>query len=105
MDPGTVVGTAIGVATGLAVPGTIAVLRILPGLMSKAPTNGTNGDSKLYESVRRAVGDQLEPLLARQTTILEKMQDTLVDNTMALQIFMKLEEQRERLGKPGSVQG
>jgi len=94
MDPGTVVGTAIGVATGFAIPGTIAVLNLLPSLKSNG--NGANGDGRIYETVRRAIDDRLGPIMARQTTILEHMESTLTDNTTALQIFMKLEEQRER---------
>ena|ERR1700735_4463822 len=109
MDPATAIGTAIGVAMGLAIPGTIAVFKIVPSLVSK--TNGTgngNGDAKVYDTVRRAIDDRLAPIFQRQTTILEHMQQTLTDNTLALQIFMKLEEQRERLGRGspgGSMQG
>lgn len=106
MDVGTVIGTAVGVAMGLAVPGTIAVLRLLPSVAKASDRNGSNGSGVLtQDGLRRIIDDRLGPVLSRQTEILEHMNQTLSDNTMALQIFMRLEEQRERLTKERHTDG
>jgi hypothetical protein len=98
MDTGTVIGTAIGVCTGLAIPGTIAVFRLFPQAGKPQHANGNgNGAAAMQDTLRRVIDDRLGSVLARQTEILEQMRQTLGDNTMALQLFMKLEEQRERL--------
>lgn len=99
MDAGTIIGTAIGVATGLAIPGTIAVFRLIPTVAKRQNGNGNGGGnwSGIQETMRQVIDDRLGSVLARQTEILEQMRKTLGENTTALQIFMKLEEQRERL--------
>lgn len=94
MDPGTVIGTAIGIATGLGVPGTVAVLRFVPNLAARAKEPSGNGS---YDALRRYIDDRLVTVLQRQTDILDGVRLALQENTMALQTFMKLEEQRERL--------
>lgn len=100
MDPGTVIGTAIGVATGLAIPGTIAVFKFVPSFSRNGNGNGNGAIGSqlrtMQDGLRQVIDDRLAPVLKNQTEILERMRQTLLDNTTALQIFMKLEEQRER---------
>lgn len=97
MDPGTLIGTAIGIATGVGVPGTIAVLRFVPNLAAKSGERQTANGNGPYDAIRRLIDDRLMTVLQRQTEILESMRQTLQENTTALQVFMRLEEQRERL--------
>jgi hypothetical protein len=104
MDIATAVGTAIGIASGLAIPGVTAVVRLFP-----TRSNSVSFSSiEVSASIEKAVSRLVAPVLNKQTEILgrmertqDKMQETLLDNTTALQLFMKLEEQRERFKKHG----
>ena len=104
MDVSIVVGTAIGSAFGLGTPLTVAVFKLIPSVMNKNGNSREFSDhfeTRMRETMASVVEDKLAPLLTRQTDILERMakqqermEQTLGDNTMALQVFMKVEEQR-----------
>lgn len=61
-------------------------------------------ESRIEGTVRKVLSDKLGPILERQTEILEhmderqeQMEQTLGDNTTALQLFIKLQEQRQQI--------
>lgn len=102
MDWGT-----IGAAIGGSVAASLGVLKAVPHLFNAhngaSPRGHYDDDDRIREVIGSAIEGKLGLVLSRQTDILERMEkgqermeQTLGDNTMALQVFMRVEQARGR---------
>jgi predicted nucleotide-binding protein (sugar kinase/HSP70/actin superfamily) len=115
---GQEVSVAIGAALGIAIPGTVLVVKLLPLFASRitggeraAPSKRGHWECPGVATLEEHLGhymtnfqnNQLSPLLNRQADILERMEggfeqmkQILQTNTTILEKFIALQEQRDR---------